>query len=175
MSRVIAYTCRLVLDELAPGRDAAFVVQLLNEPGFLHNIGDRGVRDQQTAGAYITHQVHSYRDNGFGLWRLSDRQGGQSLGICGLVRRAGLRCPDLGYAVLQAAWSQGYATEAASATLDYARESLGISMLAAVTKPYNAASQRVLNKLGFKNDGVVELPGEAEPSSYFSLRLALKS
>ena len=172
MSRVIARTRRLVLDELSPVRDQAFVVQLLNEPAFLHNIGDRGVRDPESAVVYIGHQLASYRDNGFGLWRMSERAGGQSLGICGLVRRQGLSLPDVGYAVLQATSSQGYATEAAAATVAYARDQLGLDRVAAVTKPHNVASQRVLLKLGFVPGGLIDLPDIAEPNSYFTLELA---
>ena len=172
MSAVISQTARLLLDELALDRDERFVLDLLNEPAFLHHIGDRAVRDESAAAGYIAAQIASYRNNGFGLWRMSERAGGQSLGICGLVCRQGLSIPDVGYAVLQAASSRGYATEAAAATVAYARDRLGLDRVAAVTKPHNAASQRVLLKLGFVPCGLIDLPGIAEPNSYFTLELA---
>ncbi|MCA3722585.1 MAG: N-acetyltransferase, partial [Phenylobacterium sp.] len=46
---VILHTPRLTLDELETDRDAGFILALLNEPGFLENIGDRGVRDLEGA------------------------------------------------------------------------------------------------------------------------------
>ena len=61
-------TERLRLRELEVGRDEAFVLKLLNEDGFLRNIGDRGVRDLDGAARYILEGPgSSYAQNGFGL------------------------------------------------------------------------------------------------------------
>ena len=109
-------TRRLIFDELTVGRDEPFIFQLLNQRGFIDNIGDRGITDLQAASAYIQDgQLRSYRENGFGLWRVCSRDSGQALGLCGLVRRAGLAVPDVGYAFLEGVWGQGLAQEAAAA------------------------------------------------------------
>jgi [ribosomal protein S5]-alanine N-acetyltransferase len=163
-------TRRLIFDELTVGRDEPFIFQLLNERGFIDNIGDRGITDLQAASAYIQDgQLRSYRENGFGLWRVCSRDSGQALGLCGLVRRAGLVVPDVGYAFLEGVWGQGLAQEAAAATVAYARDRLGLSSLAAIAKPDNKASLRVLEKVGFLNQGLIDLPGQAEPNAYFTL------
>lgn len=161
-------TERLELDELAVDRDELFVFQLLNEPGFLDNIGDREVNDLEGARAYIeTGPVASYAANGFGLWRVVTKSDGHSIGICGLVRRDGLGDPDVGYAFLESSWGQGYAAEAAAATLVYARGKLGLERIVAITKPSNAASIRVLEKIGLTFDGVIQLPGHDGDSSFY--------
>ena len=172
MSRQILETERLVLDELTAGRDELFIFQLLNEPGFLENIGDREIYDLDAARGYIeTRQRRSYRENGFGLWRVTSRNSGASLGLCGLVRRDGLAYPDIGYAFLETEWSKGYAQEAAAATIALARDKLGLKILAAITKPENKASQRVLEKIGFQFQGMIALPGHDGPSTYFTIAL----
>jgi RimJ/RimL family protein N-acetyltransferase len=85
------------------------------------------------------------------------------------LRRAGLAVPDVGYAFLEGVWGQGLAQEAAAATVAYARDRLGLSSLAAIAKPDNKASLRVLEKVGFLNQGLIDLPGQAEPNAYFTL------
>ena len=172
MSRQILETERLVLDELTAGRDELFIFQLLNEPGFLENIGDREIYDLEAASAYIENrQGRSYQENGFGLWRVTSRETGESLGLCGLVRRDGLDFPDVGYAFLESAWSKGYAREAAIATVAYARDSLGMRTLAAITKPDNQASIHVLEKVGFRFQGMINVPGHDAPTTYFLMDL----
>ena len=160
-------TARLTLDELTVGRDEAFVLELLNEPGFLQNIGDRGVRDLDGARGYIDGVTASYAKNGFGLWRVAEAGSGTAVGICGLIRREGLDDPDVGYAFLARSWGQGYAAEAARASLDYGRRVLGIGRIVAITAPDNAASIKVLEKIGLTAAGIIRVPGRDDESAYF--------
>lgn len=165
---MILSTARLELDELTAGRDEAFVLALLNEPGFLDNIGDRGVRDLAGARGYIVDGPGaSYAANGFGLWRVVEKVSGAPVGICGLVRRPGLEVPDVGYAFLAQAAGRGYATESAAAVMAYGRQALGLGRLVAVTTPNNAASIKVLEKIGFVAGGMIMLPGRDDESAYF--------
>ncbi len=63
----IIETDRLILRHLS-ANDAPFILELLNDPSFIQNIGDRGVRTIADAEAYITKgPVASYKKNGFGL------------------------------------------------------------------------------------------------------------
>lgn len=165
---VIFETERLVLDELTVGRDEAFVMALLNSPGFLENIGDRGVRDLAGAAGYIEKgPAASYAANGFGLWRVTEKATGEPVGLCGLVKREGLDQPDVGYAFLPSAWGRGYAEEGARATLAHARQALGLGRILAITKPDNLASQRVLEKIGLRRQGMITLPDHGGDSAYF--------
>jgi len=165
---VILHTPRLVLDELETDRDADFILALLNEPGFLENIGDRGVRDLAGARAYIEEGPRAaYAGYGYGLWRATERDGGRPVGLCGLVKRDGLKDPDIGYAFLASAWGRGYASEAARAGLDHARRHLRLGRIVAITTPGNTASQAVLKKIGLKPAGVVRLPGKDEDSACY--------
>jgi len=161
-------TERLRLRELAPEGDAGFILQLLNEPGFLQNIGDREVRNAEQAARYVADVfVHSYRVNGFGLYAMDRREDGASVGICGLVRRDWLEDVDVGFAVLQRWYGHGYASEAALATVQWARETLGIERVVGIVSPGNAASIAVLKKLGLRFDGLVTAPGKTEPTELY--------
>lgn len=161
-------TERLVLREVEAA-DAPFVLELLNSPGFLENIGDRGVRTEDEAQAYIEERMlGSYREHGFGMWVAAQKSDGQPVGLAGLVKRDGLDTPDVGYAFLQRAWGRGYAQEAAAAVLRHAIDTLGIPKLAAITTPENFASMAVLRKIGFTYQGVIQLPGIDRESTYFT-------
>lgn len=85
--------------------------------------------------------------------RVSD---GAFLGWCGLVRwNPVYRSASLGYCLGEAAWGDGYASEAAGALLRWAFDTLDLNRVQAETDTRNAASARVLEKLGFLREGTL--------------------
>jgi RimJ/RimL family protein N-acetyltransferase len=150
-------------------RDAEFVLALLNEPGFLRYIGDRGVRTLDQAHAYIEARlVASYREHGFGPYRVELKDGGVAIGMCGLFRKPWLDAADLGYAFLARYGSRGYAIEAAEAVMGYACARLGFERVVAVTTPDNEASMRLLAKLGFAFERLIRTPDTEEDLRLFA-------
>lgn len=144
----ITETERLVLTEFTSD-DAAFVLDLVNEPAFHKYIGDRGVRTRADAERYIEERlIARYRDQGFGFWRMALKGAGTAIGMCGLVKRDILDDVDVGFALLEPYEGQGYAFEAAAATLTVARERFGLTRIAGVVDPANARSTRLLERLG---------------------------
>lgn len=138
--------------------DAEFIIALLNDEAFLRFIGDKGVRTLDDARQYIDSGPRaSYAQHGFGLFltRLHD---GTPIGMCGLLKRDVLDDVDIGFAFMPAFRSQGYAHEAAAATMAYARE-LGIERVVAITSLDNEASGRLLEKIGLRFDRVIQLEG----------------
>lgn len=171
MSEAIVETERLQLHELSDQsqEDIVFLRRLLNEPSFIENIGDRGVRDLEDARAYIVKgPMASYRANGFGLYRVQTRQDGQTVGMCGLVNRPGLDDVDLGYALLPEFCGHGYAVEAGAAVLADARQRLGLGRIVAIVDPRNAGSIRVLEKLDFRFEKMVRLTPDADTLKLFA-------
>jgi ribosomal-protein-alanine N-acetyltransferase len=160
-------TPRLVLRRLELD-DAAFVVRLLNEPSFLENIGDRGVRDEQDAHRYLREgPMAMYAKYGFGLWHASLKSDGTAIGMCGLLQRNTLPDADIGYAYFPAHWGKGYALEAAEATLRHAAEKFGLRRVIAVVSQGNAGSIRVLEKIGMQFERLHSMePGEADVRLY---------
>jgi RimJ/RimL family protein N-acetyltransferase len=140
--------------------DAPFILQLLNEAGFLRFIGDKGVRTLDDARDYIsTGPLASYRRFGFGLY-LTSLGDGTPIGICGLVKRPTLADVDLGFAFLSRHWSKGYAAESAAAVLAYARDTLGLARIVAITAPDNTGSIAVLEKIGLRAEGTIRLTAD---------------
>lgn len=153
-------TARLVLQEL-DAQDAHFILALLNTPGFLAFIGDRGVRSVPDALRYLAQgPCASYASHGFGLWKVRLRATGQVVGMSGLVRRESLPHADLGYAFLPEHSGQGLACEAGAAVLRHAFGKLDMGTVLAIVQPGNAGSIRVLEKLGFLATGTRDFNGE---------------
>jgi RimJ/RimL family protein N-acetyltransferase len=160
---------RLRLRRLEPDRDAAPMLALLNDPGFLRFIGDRNVRSEEQAREYIALRVlRSYALNGFGMYAIERLADGAWLGNAGLVRRDGLPGPDIGYAVLSEFTGQGYAGEAAQAVFAHVRAQLGIEDLYGITDLDNVASGRILLGLGMHERGVIQLPGVDSASRLYA-------
>lgn len=155
-------SARLILRPLEE-RDAAFILELLNDPSFIAMIGDKEVRTMEGARDYISSARASLEERGFGLLAVEPVAGGEVMGICGLVRREGLDGPDLGYALLPRYWGCGYAAEAAQAVL----EASGFGCVLAVTNPENEPSIRLLKRLGFAAMGQVELGAGKGPSNLY--------
>jgi ribosomal-protein-alanine N-acetyltransferase len=158
--REILRTPRLRLRELVED-DAAFLVELLTDADFLQHIGDRGVRDVESALAYLAAGPQaSYARHGHGLWLCELLDTGEAAGMCGLLRRDELEAPDIGYAWLPRFRGRGLALEAATATLAHAREVLAMDPVLAIVSPGNAASCRLLEKLGLRALGERVISGQ---------------
>ena len=152
--------------------DAEFILRLLNEPSFIQNIGDRGVRTADDARAYILKgPIASYEKFGFGLWMVETRSAAAPIGICGLLKRDVLEDVDIGYALLPEFWSQGYALESASAVMSYASVKLGLRRVVAVTNSDNKSSIRLLEKMGFQYERMVRLSEGAPEIKLFAAEI----
>ncbi len=80
--------------------------------------------------------------------------------MAGLNKRDTLADVDLGYAFLPQHFGRGYASEAARALLAYARDSVRLRRLLAITSLHNDASHALLLKVGMRCEGVVKLTPE---------------
>ena len=150
-------TDRLALRKLSVD-DAEFILELLNQPSFLKNIGDKGVRTNADAMRYIQNgPVASYERFGFGLYLVELKGTGIPIGICGLLKRESLPDVDVGFAFLPKFWSQGYAVESASAVMKHGRNVLGIGRIVAITAPENYGSIKVLERIGLKFERRIRL------------------
>jgi RimJ/RimL family protein N-acetyltransferase len=141
--------------------DAEFILALVNEPSFIQNIGDRGVRTVLDAVKYLeTGSISSYARNGFGLWCVMLKKSGESIGMCGLIKRDALDDVDIGYAYLPKYWAKGYAVEAALEVKEFARAVVKRNRIVAIVDPANAGSIRLLEKIGMKFERMVNLSAD---------------
>lgn len=165
-------TERLSLRRLDPD-DAGFIFELVNDPDWLRNIGDRGVRNLDDARRYIDEGPRTmYANHGFGLYAVVLRESGTPIGLCGLLQRDYLDHADIGFAFLPAYRGRGYAREAAQATLIHGARDFAMNTILATTAPDNDDSIRLLQDLGFRFDAMraFDGDGDAEPVRLFVWR-----
>ena len=163
----ILETERLMLRQMRV-EDAEFIFELVNEPAFIRNIGDKGVRTLDDARDYIlSGPVASYAKFGFGLYVVVLKETGAAIGICGLLKRDSLEDVDIGFAFLERFRRQGFAYEAAAAVMEYGRNALGLKRIVAITSPDNEDSMRVLEKIGLRFEKMIRMPGSDEDTRLF--------
>ena len=149
--------------------DAPFILALLNEPSFLYYIGDKKVRTLEDARQYILNgPVVTYERHGFGLYQVELKDTHTPVGMSGLLKRAELPQPDIGFAFLPDFWNKGFAFEAAGAVLTDARERLKLNRILAIVNPDNEASIKLLEKLGLKYERNVKLASDRDEVKLFA-------
>ena len=114
-------------------------------------------------------------DNGYGFWALELAATGEFLGFTGL-NAVTFDAPftpavEIGWRLARSAWGRGYATEAATASLDYAFEELGLAEVVAFTAVGNTRSRAVMHRLGMRSDPAEDFhhPAIGDPAHRVSL------
>jgi RimJ/RimL family protein N-acetyltransferase len=129
-------------------------------------------KNRDEALAWIDWNQGLYRQEGFGLWLLALRATGEFVGECGLTPQQveGTTDVEVGYHVRAVLQGLGYATEAAAACRDHARDVLGVKRLIAIINPDNVPSQRVAEKIGlaYEHDAI---SGSGEPVRIYATDL----
>ena len=164
-------TERLRLRPLAEG-DAPFILELMNQPSYHRNIGDRGLRSVSDAADFFrTRLAPTYSTLGYGAYRVGLLGSDLPIGICGLFKRPTLEDPDIGFAFLEQFQSLGYGRESATAVMGHAVGTLGLRRVLALTAPHNEASIQLILKLGLTFEGEVVLPDRTTPSLLYALNV----
>ncbi len=149
--------------------DTAFIIQLLNSPGWLEYIGDRNVRTEDQAKNFLLNgPFKSYRENGFGSSLVELKEGNIPIGMCGLIKREHLDSPDIGFAFLPEYVGKGYAFEIAEAMMNYAKNELKLPNILAIVLPNNTSSIKLLEKIGLKSKSTFTFPDGNEELLLFS-------
>lgn len=144
----LAVTERLLLRHLQAG-DASDLMELNADPAVLEHVGDGALASLDEAEALLDELLERYRQWGYGRWAVVRRDDAAFLGWCGLrmIEREGV---DLGFRFFREHWGQGYATEAARASIQLAFEEYRLPYLLGRAAAANSRSHRVLEKLGFE-------------------------
>lgn len=80
-----------------------------------------------------------------------------SLGLLSDPKREYDKAMMLGYALGEEYWGKGYMTEAAQAVIKYGFENLGLELISCNCYPFNIGSMRVIEKCGFKFEGILRM------------------
>jgi RimJ/RimL family protein N-acetyltransferase len=109
-------------------------------------------KTRQEAQGWINWNRTLYSEHGFGLWLMTLVETGEFVGDCGLTVQQVDEVAEIevGFHVKSDLQGQGYATEAAAAARDFARDNLGLHRMIAIINPANTPSQRVAAKIGLQ-------------------------
>jgi ribosomal-protein-alanine N-acetyltransferase len=147
-------TPRLVLREFV-ARDWSVVLAYQSDPRYLRFYAWTARTEEEVrafVGSFVCSQAVEPRITY--QVAITLRDGGELIGNCGIrLAGPGARSGDLGYEVAPDHWGRGYATEAAEAMVDFGFGELGLHRVWAACVPENAASRRVMEKLGMRLEG----------------------
>jgi ribosomal-protein-alanine N-acetyltransferase len=165
---LITETSRLRIRELTV-EDAEFIFGLVNEPSFLTNIGDKGVRNLDDARKFILEGPWaSHRERGYGQFMVELKEDGVPIGVCGILFRDALELSDIGCAFLPEYWRRGFAYEAACAVMNFGRSTLGLETIAGLTSEANLASIKLLEKLGMSFERTIKMSDDDPGTALYS-------
>ncbi len=118
-----------------------------------------GPRDRATAWSDMTRILGHWVLRGYGMWALQEKHSGALIGRVGLWNPEGWPGLEVGWLVARSRWGQGFATEAARASLEYAFDTVGADHVISLINPQNTASIRVAEKLGGRLERRIEMFG----------------
>ena len=148
----VVETERLILRYWEEGDSERFY-QIMNTPAVMRHLG--GVQDRQTWEAAIGRIMGFQRDFGHSFWLMERKADGEILGFCGLKRVNAGGTPmtgefEIGWRLRESSWGQGYAKEAAIASLDLAFGRFGAPQVVALPVEQNVESQGLMKRLGMR-------------------------
>jgi RimJ/RimL family protein N-acetyltransferase len=100
--------------------------------------------------AFVHRQIKLYEGRGFCRWKLIEKATGEMIGFCGVGFWRDSNEPEIGWWLAQRVWGRGLATEAATVALRDAFERVKLNRIQSVAELENAASIRIMQKLGLK-------------------------
>ena len=147
------------------GADAEDLHRISNEPDVRRYLWDDAPVAPETIRDVVVQSAAMFAERGIGLFGVRRRGNEDLLGFCGFVLMPGMDEPELGYELTRGAWGKGLATEASRACLRHAFEEAKLERVIAGADAPNAASLRVMEKLGMQPAGNLN-PGTPE-TPYF--------
>ncbi|MDX5405351.1 MAG: GNAT family N-acetyltransferase [Bacteroidota bacterium] len=144
MSPFVFSSQRLWFRPFVP-EDAPLIHRLNQDPEVMRYVHEEPFRNEKHALDFLI--AYRYSTDGLGRWALIEQTTGNWMGWCGLKRHSNGEV-DLGFRLLRQYWGNGFATEAAQASLDYGFREKSLPRIIGRVMPSNIASRRVLEKVG---------------------------
>ena len=165
---MITETPRLKIREITVD-DAAFVLELTNDPIVIANIGDKGLRSLADAERFIMEGPWTFQQEpGYGQFVVELKEECIPLGVCGILFREHLKLTDVGFAFLPQYRRLGYAFEAADAVMRYGHSVLCVANIVGLTSQSNPASIKLLEKLGLRFQKTIRMSDDDPGTSVYS-------
>lgn len=156
MASVEIRTERLILREPRT-EDAEPLMAVFGDSDAMRYVNHGKTRTLDEVRTSIQKRIDCLTANRFTLWTVVVAETGDVIGDCGVIPIDWTEPEfELGYRFRPSAWGNGYATEAGIAAMEHAWRVSTLDTIYAVTDLENHASQRVLAKIGFADDGVTD-------------------
>jgi len=148
-------TERLILRRITL-KDRFDIKEFYSDEEVMKYYGIYTVEDIEIIESMILDYENGFRTNSFVRWGIELKCEGKIIGTCGFHNwmRKFSRC-EMGYEMNKKYWNNGYMSEALAGIIDYAFGGMDINRIEAQTYPENIASYSVLEKLGFKREGLL--------------------
>jgi RimJ/RimL family protein N-acetyltransferase len=130
--------------------DLDALCRIAEDPEVMRFIGGGQPLTREETHANLSSIISAFRRRGFGRWAVVLKETGTLAGYCGLSHGDQEVGVELAYMLGRGEWGKGLATEAARACLRYGFERLGFDSIAALTRPENLKSRRVMERLGMR-------------------------
>jgi RimJ/RimL family protein N-acetyltransferase len=143
---------RLLFRKYAPS-DFHFLESMLTNPEVVRFIGNGETKTKTEAVKFMEWIFSTYQQEaGTGLMLAVSKADGRFIGHVGLVPQNIEGSPEIevGYWIAREHWGNGFATEAASAFVNYGINVLGLRRLVSLIQPANTASIGVAKKIGMR-------------------------
>lgn len=124
------------------------LASLFADPEVMRYVEDGQPKDREVAEKALASILAHWQRNGFGRWAVEEKTSKRFVGFGGL--RSLLGTPEVVYHLATAEWGKGYATELATAALQFGFNNRGFERIVAVAKPANTASIHVMEKIGMR-------------------------
>ena len=129
--------------------DTKALFNIVQEPNIFQYFPTRKAWSLERTDRYINYQIEHWQRHNYGHWAVTVKESGQLMGWCGLEFLPETNETEVGYLLSNTFWGNGFATEAATASVEFGRNELSLQEIIGLTDPQNRASQRVLEKSGF--------------------------
>lgn len=170
MKKYKSFETERLLIQPTSEEDAQLILELMNTPKWIKNIGNRNVKSIEDAKDYILTKIKPQLVRlGYSNYTIIRKVDNLKIGTCGLYDRKGLDGIDIGFALLPKYEKKGYAFEAANTIKNAAFNDLGLKTIGAITSKENIASQNLLKKLGLELIGTTILPNSNEELLVYKL------
>lgn len=148
-------TERLILRQFCD-RDLDAYVEMAGDPEVMRYLGS-GPMNRSEAWRNMAMILGHWQLRGFGFWAVEEKRTGAMVGRVGCWRPEGWPGLEVGWALRRSSWGNGYATEAAGASLDFAFNELQERHVISMIHGDNLASKRVARRLGMRLEGRTEI------------------
>lgn len=145
----VVETDRLILRPFEPADFETYFARVLGDADVMRYLATGAPMDKAEALTRFQQRLAAPPAELHAVWAVVERLSGELIGHAALHALEGTELVEVAYALGKRWWGRGYASEAASAAVRYGFERLALDPIVAVTRPTNAASRRVLQKLGF--------------------------